>query len=320
MNTSMARLVLFLALALTPALTQAEGLVFGLVGKSIDDINFVAAGKGCAEEAKRSGDQCLLIGNRGPADYRLQVQAIADAVRNTRFAALAISVTASEAVARAVQALTIPVITFDSPFKAGDAALSRAYVGTENVEFGRELARIARKLRPQGGSVCLMTAANDGNLAQRVQGLRMELSGQDQRAEGQRLNGEGGWSETERCPWNSADKNQRTLSEVEFTLKHLHPDVFISVGHWPVSDPAAFRKTVAPFSAAIMAQQPVLIIAVGKILPDYAALFDEHLVHGFVSINFEEIGRQSYALMKAVANGQAVPATTPVPSLIQYAK
>lgn len=319
MTASMARLVLFLALAF-PALAPAEGLTFGLVGKSIDDLNFVAAAKGCAEEAGRFGDQCLLIGNSGPADYRLQVQAMADAVRTTRFDALAVSVTASDAVAKAVRTLSIPVITFDSPFKAGDAALSRAYVGTENVEFGRELARLARKLRPQGGSVCLMTAANDGNLAQRVQGVRMELSAQDQLPEGQRLKGEGGWTETERCPWNSADKNQRTLSEVEFTLKHLHPDVFISVGHWPVSDPAAFRRTIAPFHPAIVAQKPVVIIAVGRITPDYAALFDEHLVHGFVSINFEEIGKRSYALMKAVAGGQAVPAVSYIPSLIQSAK
>ena len=58
--------------------------------------------------------------------------------------------------------------TFDSPFAAREAPLSQAYIGTDNVAFGRDLASIAINFRPQDRSLRLMSAANDGNLAQRV--------------------------------------------------------------------------------------------------------------------------------------------------------
>lgn len=224
----------------------AHGLTFGLVGKSLDDPNFVRAWQGCVLEAKNSGDKCLYFGGPGAADPRFQRQAIEAALRTHRLDGLAISVTASDVVAQALQGSKVPVVTFDSPFNEHHAPLSRAYVGADNLAFGHDLASAAKRLRPQGGTVCLMSAANDLNLAQRVQGVRQGLAGASTLPNGQRLTGQGGWTELPRCPWNSADQIDRTMTELAITLKHLKPDVFISVGHWPVVDVAAYRQAVAP--------------------------------------------------------------------------
>ena len=55
---------------------HAEGLRFGILGKSTDDINFVDTWRGCDSEAQRFGDQCLYLGNAGPAHLRSQSRAI----------------------------------------------------------------------------------------------------------------------------------------------------------------------------------------------------------------------------------------------------
>ena len=288
------------------AATLAHGLTFGLVGKSRDDPNFVRAWQGCALEAKKSGDECLHFGGLGAADPRFQKQAIEEALRTHRLDGLAISVTASDVVAQAFQGSKVPVVTFDSSFNAPYAHLSRAYVGTDNLAFGHDLANAAKRLRPQGGTVCLMTAANDLNLAQRVLGVRQGLAANRQLPAGQRLTGEGGWTELARCPWNSADQTDRAMTELAITLKHLKPDVFISVGHWPVVDVAAYRQAVAPYQADLVAKHPVMVVGVGHIAPDYAALLQDKLVHAYVSIDFEEIGRKSYTLMRALASGKPV--------------
>lgn len=281
--------------------TAAE---FALVAKSVDDRNFVAAWRGCAEEALRFGDVCLLVGGSGATDPRFQALAIDEALKAGRFAGLAISVTASALVAKAVQLAKVPIITFDSPFDAKDEHLSLAYVGIDNLAFGRDLAAIANRLRPQGGSLCLMTSANDKNLALRVWGVRQSLSGNRQIPDGQRLNGEGGWTELKRCPWNSADQLERAERELAVTLKDLKPDVFIAVGHWPVVDTTRYRAAVAPYREDLVSKARLMIVATGKISAEQLALLDERLVHGYVSIDFEQIGRHCYRLMRAAVDGK----------------
>ena len=286
---------------------SAKGRVFGLVGKSLDDGNFIEAWRGCDEEAKSSKDNCILLGGKGPADPRFQSAAIDEALKTNRFAAFAVSVTDSGTIAKTLQSAKVPIITFDSPFISKDEHLSRAYVGVNNEEFGRDLARVAKRLRPQGGSICLMTDANDPNLALRVRGVRKELSLNNHFPDDLRLNGEGKWTESKRCPWNSGDKIERSMDEITVTLKNIKPDVFLSVGHWPVVNPKSYRLVTGPFREDLIKKKRIMIVGVGKITPEYAALMDEKLVHGYVSINFKEIGKKSFKLMKAAVEGKAIP-------------
>lgn len=297
----------------------AAGLTFGIVGKSVDDGNFIDAWQGCADEAKRFGDQCLHLGGRGPSQPRMQAQAIEEALASKQFDALAISVTSSRFIAKAVGNASMPIFTFDSPFAAAESHLSRAYIGTDNLAFGRALAKIARQLRPQGGSVCIITAMHDPNLQQRVRGVRQELSGDPALSGEQNLAGEGGWSETRRCPWNSADDPNHTMNALSITFNQLQPDVIISVGHWPVLDAQAYRKTVQPVQQALQQKQRIVIVGVGKIHPPQAALLRDKLVHGYVSIDFPKMGKLTYQVMKAAKEGRPFAPITYTPDLSSIA-
>lgn len=309
-----------LLLLLAPTVVPAAGLTFGIVSKSVDDGNFVDTWQGCQNEAKRFGDRCLLLGGRGPSQPRTQAQAIDDALKSNQFDALAISVTNSRFIAQTLQDSKLPVFTFDSPFEAKQASLSRAYIGTDNLAFGRALAKIAKKLRPQGGSICIISAMHDPNLALRVRGVRQELSGVDSLWTEQRLEGEGGWSESKRCPWNSADDPEHTMAALTITLNKLLPDVILSVGHWPVLDSAGYRKAVQAMQQDLIDKKKLVIVGVGKIQPEQAALMRDKLVHGYVSIDFPKMGKLTYQVMKAAAEGKPFAPVTNTPDVVVIGK
>lgn len=280
--------------------------LFGLVSKSLDDHNFVDAWLGCQKAAIDNNDQCVHLGVKGSAHVRTQKIVIQEALESGRFQSLAISVTKSDYIADALQGVEIPIITFDSPFEINEQHLSLSYVGIDNIAFGKELAKLAKKFRPAGGTVCIMTARHDTNLAQRVLGVRRELSGLELK-DGLRLNGENAWYEEERCPWKTADNPARSLKQLDLTLNKLKPDVIISVGHWPIVDPVDYRNVVEPYRKELKTNKHVIAIATGNLLPEYKALIDEGLLQGVVSINFPEIGRVSYELMKAASSGKPIP-------------
>lgn len=311
---------LFFSLLLTSSAAHAEGLRFGILGKSTDDINFVDTWRGCDSEAQRFGDQCLHLGNAGPAHPRSQSRAIEAALAKQNLDGLAISVTSSRHIARVLQNTKVPLFTFDSPFEPADARLSRAYIGINNVEFGRSQAKLARQLRPKGGTLCIITAAHDTNLAQRVAGVRQELSGNPKFPADQTLSGEGGWSEPARCVWNTADDASRANAELEYTLNQIRPDVIISVGHWPVLNPSAYRQTVAPYLSKLQSGQLSIIIGVGRVLPLQAELLQDKLVSAFVSIDFKKMGQQAYQVMKAAAEGKPYAAVNETPNQVRLAK
>jgi hypothetical protein len=58
-----------------------------------------------------------------------------------------------------------------------------------------------------------------------------------------------------------------------------------------------------------------MIFTVGQIDPELTALMDEKLAHGYVGIDFTEIGKKCYSLMHAAAGGEPVPLTTFTPAL-----
>lgn len=306
-----------LGLAVCLAASAQAGQTFALVSKSLDDPNFADTAQGCQEAARQQGDQCLHLGPAGPANARRQATALEQALQSRRFAAMAVSVVNSSALGEVVRkSAPVPLITFDSPFARKEAALSQSYVGTDNLAFGRDLARLARQQRPQGGSICMMGDLHDPNLALRMHAVRQELSGDAAFPEGRRLNGEAGWTEPARCPWSSGDESHRALGELSITLQDIRPDVFLAVGHWPLVDPAAYRKAVTPFRKAVTGHEPVIIVGVGRVTPELQALLKERLVHGLVSINFPELGRRSYQVMRALANGAPVPAISHIPNTI----
>jgi len=296
---------------------SAKGMTFGLVSKSMDDLNFVAAWHGCQDAAKIMGDHCIHIGAEGAAHPRSQAHALEKAMKIEKFDALAISVTNSKHIANTIKKLTIPIITFDSPFDEQHSFISKAYVGMKNKDVGRDIAKIAKYMYPKGGSVCLMTAAHDPNLKQRLIAVRQELSGDPHYQGNNKLSGENGWKECARSPWNTADDITRTMGEVTYTLNIIKPDVLIAVGHWPVVDIAKYRKSVKPYSQQLISgQTKILIGGIGDI-DGVDQLIHDNLIHAYVKINFYEIGRKSYDAMHALVTEKPFKHAFFVPNTIK---
>ncbi len=283
----------------------AEGLTFGIVAKSIDDGNFVTTWRGCQFEAGLSADRCLLIGNTGAAEARGQYAAIIKALDQEHFDALAISVTKSAFLARALSNIDIPLITFDSPFDKADSSLSRAYIGIDNYAFGERLAEVTARLWPEGGSLCIMTSLPDTNLKQRVLGVRRGLSGDAEFPSGQRLQGQSGWVEDPRCPWDAGDSVPRTMKELRISFSSPTPLAVVSVGWWPVVDTDAYRAMITPYRDRLSGRESILVVGVGEVTPAYEELMQEGVLHGWVSIDFFETGRRTAQVMRALIKGEA---------------
>lgn len=294
----------------------ADGREFALIAKSTSDQNFIEVWRGCESAAQKNSDHCVLLGPEQETSARLQAKAIESAINSRRYSAMAISVTKSDVIAQAVSQAIIPVMTFDSPFAEREQNLSLSYVGTDNQQFGRDLARQAKATYPNGGSVCLMTAEHDTNLALRVLGIRRELSGNPALIDAQPLRGEGGWYEPERCLWDSGDSNKRALAEIRISLTEIKPDVFLSVGSWPLIDPQAYQNILLPFQENLRKKKPLIIIGVGKVLPEYHQLRQEQLVHSLVSIDFFRIGELTYKNMLNSINKKPLKAVIYTPNTI----
>jgi len=308
-----------LAFASSSAVVHAEGRLFGLVAKSRDDPNFIDAWRGCASVAEARGDSCVLLGAPGEAQARLQAQQVQQAVGSHRFDALAISVMNSRMVRNALNLTGIPVITFDSPFDTANETAQRSYVGIDNMAFGVQLGRAAKALRPGGGTLCLMSAAHDTNLAERVHGVRRALSGDARWPAGKRLTGEGGWTEAPRCPVQTGDSIPRTMTELNLILGHISADALVSVGHWPVVDTPAYRNAIKPYETKLKARKQVVVVGIGRPTDAITGLIDEGLLHAYVSIDFSEMGRATARVMGQLVAGETVPAQVISPVTVRIA-
>ncbi|MCB1956487.1 MAG: substrate-binding domain-containing protein [Rhodocyclaceae bacterium] len=312
-------LVALLCLLLPP---MARADLFAIVGKSSSDANFVAVAQGCNDDATAHGDRCELIDLPGAANFHRQSAAVAEVLRSRRFKGVAISVMSSEAVAKAIQSAGAgtPVITFDSPFDERHAALGRTYVGIDNFAFGREQGLVVRARHPQGGTLCLMTERNDPNLAQRVRGVRSALAGTADLPEGQPLSGQDGWTEHARCPWYTSDSVERALYQTRIALSTLGADAFVSVGHWPILDPAGYAGITEPLRDQLAANHPTVVVGVGQLDPDQQQLLDRGLVHAYVGIDFPRMGGLVYKALRAAADNETLPPMTILPVSVSTRK
>lgn len=315
-------------IALTAGAAFSQERAFGLLAKDITDNNFVDAWKGCQEEARKTGDDCTLLGGQSPQAH---IQALElKQILNEQYSGLAISVIDSELVGNTLRdsGTDLPIVTFDSNFNDHDKALSLSEIGINNVDFGKTLAEPALSHFPQGGQVCILSA-QDTNLEQRVQGVRIALSGDASWPPGQRLSGQNGWVESRQCPLRSLDGNYQVgyqLSEVkplvalsfERSLRYIKPDVFISVGIWPLVEPDTYRQAMLAYQQNTNNDLPLMVVAVGALLPEYDALMDDYLLNGLVGIDFPEIGRSALKVMRDIAEGTQASAVINVPTLTRF--
>src|SRR5215218_4188093 len=190
----------------SPSTASADELVFALVPKNMNNPFFDQARDGCKKAEAESGGKfkCEYIGPGEHGGGEEQVQVVLDLIAK-KVDGIAVSPSNAAAMGKALEkakAAGIPVLTWDSDLLEKDKALRIAYVGTKNYDIGVNLAKLAQQVKPQGGTICIQSGgAAAANHNERMQGIRDTLAGaQSEKAPGDRLTGQNGWTEIDGCP------------------------------------------------------------------------------------------------------------------------
>ena len=161
---------------------QTKKYVFALVPKNMNNPFFDQARDGCkkAEAESNGAFECMYIGPGEHGGGDEQVQVVEDLIAK-KVDGIAVSPSNAAAMGKALEGAKtagIPVLTWDSDLLDKDKALRIAYVGTHNYEIGVNLAKLAQKIKPKGGTICIQSGgAAAANHNERMQGIRDTLSG-----------------------------------------------------------------------------------------------------------------------------------------------
>ncbi|WP_152385956.1 substrate-binding domain-containing protein [Azotobacter salinestris] len=295
------------------ALAEAEPLRFALIAKRVDQTFFIQAAEGCAQAAQTQGDTCLLLGTSGPTHFRRQNEVLEQAL-DMHLDGIALAVTHSKWLAEhALRRLgKTPLITLNSDFAPEEQHLRQSYVGLDNLAFGQQLGGLAQHFRPKGGKLCILTGSpQETNLQTRIRGIRQQLrGGRVENGTTGPLQGENGWSELKRCPLYQANDPPTALLKLATLLNSgSQVDAIITPGSWLVYEAEEFRRQIAPILAELdqKGTRPVIIMTINE--PDAAqlALLEDGLVQAYLAIKGREIGRESYRILKRLAQGEPVP-------------
>ena len=166
------------------AASAQDKLVIALVPKNLNNPFFDQAKLGCKKAVAEIGAdkvECLFTGpgEHGGGDEQVQIVAdlIAKGVDGIAVVAVQRGGHGERAAARRRQA-GIPVLTWDTDLLPEDKGLRVAYVGTHNYDIGVNLAKLAQKIKPKGGTICIQSGgAAAANHNERMQGIRDTLAG-----------------------------------------------------------------------------------------------------------------------------------------------
>jgi ribose transport system substrate-binding protein len=291
-----------------------DKVVIAVVPKNLNNPFFDQAKLGCDKAVAEIGADKVECFFTGPGEHGggdEQVQIVADLVAKG-VDGIAVSPSNSAAIASALrdaQAAGIPVLTWDSDLLPEDKGLRLAYVGTHNYDIGVNLAKLAQKIKPEGGTICIQSGgAAASNHNERMQGIRDTLAGVDRGdPPGVRLEGANGWTEVEGCPLYTNDDFPLSVQQLEDILgKYPDLDAFIPTGGFPQFVPDAYRNAVAQYKDKIASGELALVVA--DTLPVQIDLMKEGLSAGQVGQRPFEMGYKSIYFLKDIADGKAPPA------------
>ena len=305
------RLLALAVAAITLSCADGEsGLVFALVPKAMANPFFDQARDGCKQaEREIPGLECLYI---GPGEHveQEQVQIVHDLI--TRGVdGIAVAPSNAPAMAKVLERARtagIPTITWDSDLLESDRTLRTTYIGTRNYEIGVMLARIAMRLKPKGGSLCIQSGgAAAANHNERMQGLRDTMSdGASSSPPGERLTGQRGWHEADGCPLYSNDDFPLAVNQMEDILgKYGDLDLFVATGGFPQFVDGAYRQVARKHLDRLRSGQTVIVAA--DTLPMQMDLLREGLSHGQVGQRPFEMGYRAMYVLMEIRRGKAVP-------------
>jgi ribose transport system substrate-binding protein len=277
---------------------QDKKYTFALVPKGMNIPFFDFARDGCKKaEAESNGKfECMYIGPGEHGGGEEQVQIVNDLIVR-KVDGIAVSPSNAAAMGNALKKAKeagIPVLTWDSDVLEKDKAVRIAYVGTKNYDIGVNLAKIAQKIKPQGGTICIQSGgAAAANHNERMQGIRDTLSGKkSDNAPGERLTGQNGWTEVDGCPLYTDDDLPRSVQQMEDILgKYPDLDAFIPTGGFPQFVPQAYKRVAEKHKDKIKSGELALVVA--DTLPVQMELMKEGLSAGQVGQRPYDMGYQT---------------------------
>jgi ribose transport system substrate-binding protein len=290
----------------------AQKKVFALVPKNMNNPFFDQARDGCKKAEKESNGafECMYIGPGEHGGGDEQVAIVQDLVAK-KVAGIAVAPANAAAMAvalKAAKAAKIPVLTWDSDVLPENKDLRVAYIGTHNYEIGVNLAKLATKIKPKGGSICIQSGgAAAANHNERMQGIRDTLSGKKSASSpGARLTGQNGWKEIDGCPLYTDDDFPRSIQQFEDIMaKNPNLDAFIPTGGFPQFLPDANRAAVGKYKSKIASKSLALVVA--DTLPVQLDQMKEGLSLGQVGQRPFEMGMKTMQAFQAMTSGKPAP-------------
>jgi len=279
---------------------KADGKRFAIVPHSVTDGNFIAAFEGARQAARIGGDEVIFLGAPDIAHMLGQIQALQEAldlgVDGIGFAPLNAAPILASPVFRDIQQRGIPLVLFESDFPEAHRGLRHGFVGTDGVEMGRALGRLAKRLRPSGGNV-LIIAGEEGHesIERRVEGIRQVLGLRRSSAEAAR------WQENVRSPLYSGGDYDLALQQMKFGLEHQDVDIVIAAGWWPQMA-KDYADIIRPFHDQLARGDKVIIS--GDASDRQLNYLELGLSQGNVAQNFFAMGQQVYWSLRRLSRGE----------------
>ncbi len=271
----------------------ADAYKFALIPKGMDNPYFDLSRNGCMAEAKKLGNVTCIY--KGPATHEpaTEVQIMQDFITQG-VDGIAISVADADSVTRVVKQArdaNIAVITFDA-----DAVNSarQAYVGTDNKEMGRELARQLIKAHPQPSTFATQSGGPAAaNLNDRLAGLYEILK-------------KAGWTEVKGSPAFCND--DAALADQQLSdFATAHPDIgaIIPVGGWALFAPKAYKAFVDANMDRVKSGKFPLVMP--DTLPVELQLLKDGYAQVLVGQRPYEMGEKAMDILLALKEGKKVP-------------
>ena len=296
--------VLCLGLAGQPVQAKEFALVFKVLNNAFSP----PIDHGCQAAAKELGDTCTYI---GPTEYdeAKQVQLAQDII--TRGVdGLGISAGNPKAMARVMKMAKdrgIPVVTFDTDVLPEDAGLRSTYIGTDNYEFGIQLAKKVQEAGKTGGTVCIQSGAPASeNLKARVQGIRDTLAGASKDKPVDRLSGQNGWTEPAGCPVYNNDDIQLAAQQIRDVMtSNPNLDALVAVGGWAQYAPQAYTQTMEPLKDRLDKKE--LVVVFGDNFGPQLPILAKGLSHYNIGQRPYDMGYQAIVALDKLTKGESVP-------------
>jgi ribose transport system substrate-binding protein len=285
----------------------AQKKVLAVVVKGLDNPFFTAMGQGCADWNVAHPDseyECVYAGPALSSDEAGEVQIVKDLITSGA-AGIAISPSNAPAMANMLRAAapSMPIITVDADLLPEDKDLRKTYFGTNNYDMGVHMATELKKLKPEGGTVCLqLGSVAAANINERAAGFRDTISGEKGL---ERLTGQGGWIEIDRCPTYTNDDIPTANQQMADVLT-ANPDLdaFILVGGWAQLGPRAYAQNTDQVKAKLDAKE--LIIIAGDMRPPQTKAFREGRSHFQIGQRPYQMGNEAPDILITLIEGGTV--------------